>query len=301
MAKRRHGAKDEILVVPFLDILCSLIGVLVLIIVILCVSQSQQTQGRTQEEVKMAQEHLKMQREMEQRKKDEVLVKDQMAKMQTLMTEKKDKNERFLRLRNLLASSGDAQEQNKREALLLQKELSDLMTEIVGLKKQEDESKKEVAALLAELEKLKIPKDKEVPPVVVQPSGSGMADTTKVFFVECGGGSLKIINAWGDNVEYRLAATAEVVDADQSYDHFLAEVKKDPNSLILFLIRDDGQGAFNNGAGLASMAEIRIGKIPIPGRGKLDLAMFEKYRGKIPPPAPATPAAAPATTTTTTS
>ena len=35
MAKRRHSAKDEILLVPFLDILCSLIGVLILIIVVL--------------------------------------------------------------------------------------------------------------------------------------------------------------------------------------------------------------------------------------------------------------------------
>ena len=39
------------------------------------------------------------------------------------------------------------------------------------------QSKKEVAVLLAELEKLKIPKDKEVPPVVVQPSGSGMSES----------------------------------------------------------------------------------------------------------------------------
>jgi biopolymer transport protein ExbD len=56
MAKRRHAAKDEILLVPFLDILCSLIGVLILIIVVLCVSQTQQTEGRTEEEIRMAQE-----------------------------------------------------------------------------------------------------------------------------------------------------------------------------------------------------------------------------------------------------
>ncbi|MFN7564653.1 MAG: hypothetical protein ACK5TH_22965, partial [Prosthecobacter sp.] len=54
MAKRRPAAKDEILLIPFLDILCSLIGVLVLIIVFLAVSQTTQTEGRTQEEVDRA-------------------------------------------------------------------------------------------------------------------------------------------------------------------------------------------------------------------------------------------------------
>jgi hypothetical protein len=87
------------------------------------------------------------------------------------------------------------------------------------------------------------------------------------------------------------------VVADAAYNHFLTEVAKDKNSLILYLIRDDGQGAFNNGAGRAEGDyKIRIGKLPIPGRGQLDLALFEKYRGKVPPPpaaaAPAKPAAA---------
>jgi len=65
-------------------------------------------------------------------------------------------------------------------------------------------------------------------------------------------------------------------------------VAKDKNALILYLIRDDGQAAFNNGAGRAeSDYKVRVGKLPIPGRGALDLALFEKFRGTIPPPPPA--------------
>ena len=41
MVKRRSHRSDEIMLIPFLDILCSLIGVLVLIIVVLCVAQTQ--------------------------------------------------------------------------------------------------------------------------------------------------------------------------------------------------------------------------------------------------------------------
>jgi hypothetical protein len=296
MAKRRHGAKDEILLVPFLDILCSLIGVLVLIIVVLCVSQTQQTEGRTPEEIKMAQDHKRMKEELEDREKMDVVLKEKIAELEKLKVEIEEKEQRYLKFRKLLSSSKELQDQNKKIALNLQKELDDLLTEIDGLKKQQDESKKMIAELMAEMKKREVPPDKKVPPVVVQPSGSGMPETTKIYFVECATGALKVLDGWGAG-DYRLSATAEVVVADVAYNHFLAEVAKDKNSIILYLIRDDGQGAFNNGAGRAEADyNIRIGKLPIPGRGALDLALFEKYRGKVPPPpaaaAPAKPAAA---------
>ena len=84
MAKRRHGAKDEILLVPFLDILCSLIGVLVLIIVVLCVSQTQQTEGRTPEEIQMAQEHKRMKAELIEREKLDAVLKEKLADLDKL-------------------------------------------------------------------------------------------------------------------------------------------------------------------------------------------------------------------------
>lgn len=286
MAKRRHGAKDEILLVPFLDILCSLIGVLVLIIVVLCVSQTQQTEGRTPEEIQMAQEHKRMKQELAEREKLDVVLKEKLAELKKLQEEKEDKEQRYLKFRKLLDSSKELKEQNQLIASKLQKELDDLLTEIDGLKKQQDESKKVVAELTAEIKKRQIPADKKAPPVIVQPSGSGMPETTKVYFVECATGALKILGAWGE--DYRLSATAEVVVADAAYNYFLTEVAKDKNALILYLIRDDGQAAFNNGAGRAeSDYKVRVGKLPIPGRGALDLALFEKFRGTIPPPPPA--------------
>lgn len=292
MAKRRHGAKDEILLVPFLDILCSLIGVLVLIIVVLCVSQTQQTEGRTEEEIRMAQEAKRIKQELADREKLDAILKEKMAELQKLQIEIDEKEQRYLKFRKLLSSSKELQDQNKAIAKNLQKELDDLLTEIDGLKKQQDESKKSITELMAEIKKRQIPEGKKIPPVVVQPSGGGMSDKTKVYFVECSTG-LKVMDAWGAG-DYTLGAKAEIVVADPVYNHFLTEVAKDKNALILYLIRDDGQGAFNNGAGRAEGDyNIRIGKLPIPGRGQLDLAMFDKYRGKVPPP-PKTPAATPA-------
>lgn len=292
MAKRRHAAKDEILLVPFLDILCSLIGVLILIIVVLCVSQTQQTEGRTPEDVQMSQDAKRMRQEIVERKAQDVILKEKQASLEALQKQIDEKEQRFIKLRKLINTSKDLQEENLKISQKMQKELDDLMLEIEGMKQQQAESKKEIATLMAELKKRDVPPDKKIPPVIVQPSGTGMPADTKVYFVEAGSGALKILGAWGE--DYRLSATASVVVADVAYNYFLAEIAKNPNSLVLFLIRDDGQGAFNNGAGRAENDyKVRVGKLPIPGRGVLDLDLFSKFRGKIPPP-PAAPPATPA-------
>ncbi len=294
MAKRRHAAKDEILLVPFLDILCSLIGVLILIIVVLCVSQTQQTEGRTEEEIRMAQDAKRMREEIKVTKAQEVVLKEKIATLDELQKQIEEKQQRYIKLYKLLSTSKDIQEANLKISQKMQKDLDGLLLEIDGMKKQQLESKKEIALLMAELKKREVPPDKKIPPVIVQPSGSGMPEDTKVYFVEASGGALKILSAWGE--DYRLSATAEVVVADVAYNHFLTEVAKNPKSLVLFLIRDDGQGAFNNGAGRAENEyKVRVGKLPIPGRGVLDLAMFDKFRGKIPPPVAPAPAPPPAT------
>jgi biopolymer transport protein ExbD len=294
MAKRRHAPKDEILLVPFLDILCSLIGVLILIIVVLCVSQTQQTEGRTEEEIRMAQEAKRLREEIVKSKAQEIVVKEKLATLEEMQKQIEEKQQRFIKLRKLLTTSKDIQEANKKLSQQMQKELDDLITEIAGLKLQMVESKKEIALLMAEIKKRQVPADKKIPPVIVQPSGSGMPEDTKAYFVEASGAGLKVLGAWGE--DYRLSAAPEVVVADVAFNHFLSEVAKDPKALILFLVRDDGQGAFNNGAGRAEADyKIRVGKLPIPGRGTLDLALFEKYRGKVPqPPAAAPPVTPPA-------
>jgi biopolymer transport protein ExbD len=290
MAKRRHAAKDEILLVPFLDILCSLIGVLVLIIVVLCVSMTEQTDGRPEAEVEMAQEAKKLRKIIEEQKKAEIIIQEKIATLDEIKKQLEEKQQRFIKLRKLRDTSKDIIESNQKLSQQMQKELDDLLVEIDGLVIQQTESQKAIAALQAELKERQVPPDKKVPPVVVQPGGSGIAAGTAVFFIEASAGALKVLGAWG-NEDYRLSATAEVVVADAAYNHFLTEVAKLPKSLLLFLVREDGAAAFNNGAGRAEADyNLRVSKLPVPGRGVLDLKMFEKFRGKVPPP----PAAAPA-------
>ncbi len=298
MAKRRSSEGGEVSLFPFLSILACLIGALVLMIVVLVMAQVGKAEGRSAEEIKRAQDYIQMKKDIAEREKLDVVLKEKIAVLEEVKKQMEERQQRFVKLRKLLDTSKEIQETNMKLSQQMQKELDDLLLELEGLKKQQAESKAEIAKLMAEIKARQVPEDKKIPPVVVQPSGGGMAEDTKVFFVEASGGALKILSAWGTE-DYRLPANAETVLGDVAYNHFLTEVAKIPKALVLFLIRDDGQGAFNNGAGRADNDyKVRIGKLPIPGRGVLDLKTFDKYRGKIPPPpadalkaapAPATP------------
>jgi len=76
--------------------------------------------------------------------------------------------------------------------------------------------------------------------------------------------------------------------ADTSYEAFLKKVKESPKSKIIFLVRDDGLGSYNNAAGWAQQTyafePAQVAKLPIPGRGAIDLTMFQSFLGTIPVP-----------------
>ena len=292
MAKRRHSSSDEILLVPFLDILCSLIGVLVLIIVVLTISQTQQTEGRTEEEMQRAMDALALKKELAKQQSQDVEVKDLLAKLQELQKEQKEKEERLARLRKLLSTSKDVQMQNEQMSQALLKELDNLLLEIEGLKKQIVDSKAEISKLMEEIKKRQVPPEKKPPPVVVQPSGSG-TEASKLFFVEASGS--KLVFRLGDQKE-TVAATEATIIASAPFNYFLTQVAKDKQAQLVFLLRDDGTTAYNRGGGWAQgKYGIKISRLLIPGQGDIDTKLFGEKEGLVgpmpadyaPPPPPA--------------
>ncbi len=284
--------------VPFLDILCSLIGVLVLIIVFLAVSQTTQTEGRTQEEVDRAILYKSLTQKRQQMEVLEEETKPLLTRLATLEAETKEKSEQAARLRKLVADA-DA---SKALSQNLLKELDNLLLEISGYDQQSKDLKKEIAELAAEIEKRNLVANTP-PPVIIQPAGSGMPEGSKVFFVEASSG--KIVLYWNKDQQTQISAAPEVIIADHSYETFLKEVRK-VGAKIVFLVRDDGLGAYNNAAGWAQQTHefepADVAKLPAPGRGKIDLTMFESFLGSMPapdgvpllPPSAAAPAPAPA-------
>jgi ABC-type multidrug transport system fused ATPase/permease subunit len=297
MIKRHRRGSDELLLIPFLDILCSLIGVLVLIIVVLCVAQSQKVNGRTPQELEQARKYQEMTKNQKEQEKLNDKLQEKLENLEKLKKELAEKEERIAKLRKLLAAGNDIKKLNEELSQNLVKELDNLLLEIEGLVKSEADMKKQIAALMEEIKKRQPPEKKTVPPVLVQPAGSGLAEGTKVFFVEASGGKLTIY--WDAKNKTVLSAAPEVVAADAAYNYLLTEALKVPKSKIIFLLRDDGMGAYNNAAGWAQATYgyrvDQIGKLPIPGRGEINLQAFAKFQGTMapPPPAPAIPAPAP--------
>ncbi len=286
------------MLIPFLDILCSLIGVLVLIIVVLCVAQTQKINGRTPEELQRAQEHQRMLKEKKENEKINAVLKDKVEKLEKLQTETKQKEEQVAKLRKLLDTSTADRDKNKEVSQNLMKELDNLLIEVNGLTTQDAPLKKQIADLQAEIKKRQPPPLKGAP-VQVQPGGSGLAKGSKVFFVEASGGKLTFY--WDDKTKNVVSATADVVAVDAAFNAYLKAVQTVPQSKIIFLLRDDGMGAFNLGAGWAQATYgykvEQIGRLPIPGRGEIDLQMFKEFLGKLtPPPEALAPPSTPAPT-----
>lgn len=281
MAKRRHAARDEILLVPFLDILCSLIGVLVLIIAVLTVSQTRQTEGRTKEEIERAQKYKDLKKLQQAQDVDSVKVKDLLARLEELLKEQKEKEERLAKLRKLLSTSKDVQKQNQEMSQALIKELDNLMLEIEGVKLQISQVKPEIDKLLAEIKKRQIPPDKKPPAVVVQPSGSGTTNDT-LYFIEASGPRLTF--KLGDKKE-TVAATEQTIIASGPLNYFLSEVaKKRSSAQLVFLMRDDGTTAYTRGGGWAQgQYGLKISRLLLPGQGDIDTSLFGEKEGKVGP------------------
>jgi biopolymer transport protein ExbD len=295
MSRRRQRASEELMLIPFLDILCSLIGVLILIIVVLCVAQAQKVKARPPEDVARSKEHLELKEKQKQNEKINAQVREKLAALEKLKAQEKQKEEQVAKLRLLLDAATTDRDRQKEMSQKLLKELDDLLIEINGLAVQEAPLKKEIEALLAEIKKTQ-PKPQKGAPVVVQPGGSGLAKGSKVFFIEAAGG--KLTYYWDETNRGSVSAVPDVIAVDADFNAYLKAVRAVAQSKIIFLLRDDGMTAYRYGAGWAqsthSFGAEQVGKLPIPGRGDIDLKFFKEFMGALPAPPPKPPSAPPA-------
>ncbi len=282
------------MLIPFLDILCSLIGVLVLIIVVLVVAQTQKINGRTPEEIERAKEHLRLLKLQQENTVKYAGIAEKVQALKELQDKKEDKSKQAEKIKNLLTNSAAMQEENKSSATKMQLELETLLREIRGFTEQEPDLRKKVTELLAALAKIQPPEGKKDPTVKVNPAGS-VAEGTSVFFIDAAGDKLTYF--WNERDKSSVSAVPDVIVSDANFNTFLESVKKIPQVKLIFLLRDDGMRSYNLGAGWAqSKVGFRvdqIGKLPVPGRGDLDLKLFGKLAGALqaPPEALAPPAA----------
>jgi Skp family chaperone for outer membrane proteins len=260
---------------------------LVLIIVVLMVAQMQRVKGRPVEEVERAVEHQKLLKKKDENEKKFAGLEQILEELKKLEEDKKDKDKKTEDLKELLTMSSEKKEKNKKSSEDLNKKIEALKQEIQGFTAEEPNLKKRVEELLAAIDKLKPPENKD-PKVVVNPGGSGLGAGTQVFFVDARGENL--VYFWNENERYSVAAIPEVIVNDETFNAFLDSVKNVPQSKVIFLVRADGMRSYNLGAGWAQSKHgykvEQIGKLPVPGSGDLDMKLFGKLSGTVPKKAP---------------
>jgi hypothetical protein len=115
-----------------------------------------------------------------------------------------------------------------------------------------------------------------------------LAAGSAIFFVDAAGDKLTYF--WNDKDKAVVSAVPEVITTDVGFNGFLAAVKKVPQSKIIFLTREDGMRSYTLAAGWAQQnyayPVAQIGKLPVPGRGDLDMKLFGNLIGKLPAPPP---------------
>lgn len=159
----------------------------------------------------------------------------------------------------------------RRRESLEQNKAAELLAEAYRLKKAVDQLTADVARLKKELEAKRSALASKVKPVAatvtVRPSGS--AKGLRPLFVECTQDSVVLHDAKGAK-----RVSKAVLKADAGYAALLEQVKSQPGTTVIYLVRSSGAWTFREASALADAAGVRYGKLPLPGQGALDLSLF---------------------------
>lgn len=269
MAKRSSSAGGNgVSLFPFLSILACLIGLLTLMIKILSDLQVVE-RGQNQEEILVALEHQKLQREIKQQQEQQAEIRKKLIEKGATVVELQDLEDRRAVLRRELEA--DRKQDAENSDATLQRRIENLINQIAALIKERPPLDRKIAELTKELEDRKIDPNAEPPPVIVQPRGLGERGASALYFIECNADGVVIRQKDGG----RTSVSAASITTDPALNQFLNEVKSDRGALVLFLIRADGNGTYQRTAGWAEhQFGLQTGKLPIPNKGAIDLSRF---------------------------
>ena len=251
-----RGTAPSVNLFPFMSILVCLIGTIVVMICVLSIIQATHMGGRPRAEVELAMKFVADQKQLEQHQQ----------KLDAAQTE-------ITKLNLELESAQRSAETN----LELQRQLELAIVQLDAMTKEKPPVVDEVERLKQEIAARQIDSQKLVPAVVVQPGGSGLAQGGNLFFVEATGGALTLYKSQTDTAR----VTSGSIGADTDYNTFLEKVAATPRATLVFLIRDDGWYSYLRGAGWAEGSyQIQTAKLPLPGKGAIDLGQFGELMAK---------------------
>jgi hypothetical protein len=273
MAKRASNAGGGVSLFPFLSVLACLIGILTLMISVTIAVKSLETAGRDKDELARAKENQALLARQRNLQKELAALKTTVKTHHAAAVELQELEDRRIVLRRKLDEQSALLKPPAPTDKALQKLVETVVDTIEALRKERPTLEKTLADLKAELERRKIKPDREPPPILVRPGGTGSANIALVSFVECDSSGIVIHRRNGPRTNVSLAA----IGTDPAFNKFLEEAKGQRGSMILFLLRDTGNPAYVRAAGWAEhQFQLRTGKLPLPGKGEVDLSLFFK-------------------------
>ncbi len=253
---------------PFLDIMASLIGILVLLITAATLAQiGQNVEDPTDAEAaKKAQERITQYRVIRKRLTADTPEQQRLQELvQQAETARQELEQLQIEAARLEAERTDAQQ--------LQEKLPPLQAEAERLQKLIEEAEpklKELQKQLAEFRTL-LANRKEAgqQEIQIMPSGSGY-DLIPTF-VECSGNSV-VLHDRSEPLRIPIGKLA----SDAVFLSLLDKVKQTPKGTVVFLVRPDGATTYQVARSIARGRYVTNGKLAVAGQGKLDLSLFQK-------------------------
>jgi hypothetical protein len=276
MPKRRGGEEEGVSLFPFLSIIACVIGVLTLLISALALAQMggnediakiEQLQ-KLQRDLKALQEEIERLRgeldedairkanEMDEKRRQLLAAQQRLKELEELIAQLREKGAKPKEVVDIPEVEGE----------IPQQALDDMQTELRGLREQIAQLEKSLA------ERKKKPEESEVS---VVPGGSGIG--FEPIFVECTAQSIVIHTGHGQDEPVHVPVGG--VEGNKAFLDLLDHVAASNKRTLVFLLRDNGLGTYRKVRDLADWAEVRNGKLPVIGKGRLDLSYFNKKDG----------------------
>lgn len=271
---RKAGASQSVSLFPFLSILACVIGTLTLMIAALTVGQMGDYNVPSREDLTAVQNRQKAD-------EDEIAQMEEELQKQAANSEN-EQQERARKIKTIRATLVKAREELKR----LQSEVKKAMsargdrpkieipkvdidaheTRMAQIQSEIEKIKKEITQLQADIAKRKVPPDEAH--VKIESSGSGT--NLNPTFVECNATGLVIY----DGPQPRRVRRAEL-RTDETYLALLDKIADKPKDTVIFLLRDNGLWTYYAARAVALERGVRNGKLPVVGKGKIDLSVFK--------------------------
>ncbi len=265
MRRRLSSADDDVSLFPFLSIIACIIGVLTMMIATLALAQTDTT------DVVLIEQYEGTERELRQTEQAiESLRRELAVSNSTTLELREQKHLLDITLAELSALLLELERveqelaEQQHAAIVVPPIDENLRETVADLESQYEQLNKALAVLEAELAQRTEANESQV---TILPQGSGINFVP--HFVECADGSV-VLHSQAPPKRIR----AGEVTTDETFLRLLETAANGKDDTIIFLVRADGLSTYHACKRLCDEREIRNGKLPVVGKGRIDLTAF---------------------------